>query len=54
MIAVITHQGRTWRIALDRPIDLSIPLDADSPGPRAWYVGPPRFTPVNDGRRGNT
>lgn len=51
MIAVITHQGRTWRIALDRPIDLSIPLDADSPGPRAWYVGPPRFTPVNDGRR---
>ena len=49
MIAAITHQGRTWRIALDRPFDLSIPLDPDSPGPRAWYVGPPAFTPVSDG-----
>lgn len=51
MIAEITHQGRTWRIALDKPIDLSIPLDAASEGPRAWHVGPPRFTPVNDGQR---
>ncbi len=51
MIAEITHHGRTWRIALDRPIDLSIPLDANSSGPRAWYVGPPRFTPVSDGER---
>lgn len=49
MIAEITHQGRTWRIALDKPIDLSIPLDANSPGPRAWHVGPPAFTPVRDG-----
>lgn len=51
MIAEITHHGRTWRIALDKPIDLSLPLDPDSPGPRAWQAGPPRFTPVNDGRR---
>ena len=51
MIAEITHQGRTWRIALDKPIDLSIPLDAASPGPRAWHVGPPRVTPVRDGER---
>ncbi|MBP8824384.1 MAG: cyclase family protein [Flavobacteriales bacterium] len=51
MIAAITHQGRTWRIALDQPIDLSLPLDPDSPGPRAWYVGAPAFTPVNDGER---
>lgn len=51
MIAEITHHGRTWRIALDLPIDLSIPLDADSSGPRAWHVGAPRFTPVNDGQR---
>ncbi|MEO7081415.1 MAG: cyclase family protein [Flavobacteriales bacterium] len=49
MIAEITHQGRTWRIALNDPIDLSIPLDAKSPGPRAWHVGPPAFTPVQDG-----
>lgn len=54
MIAAITHQGRTWRIALDKPIDLSLPLDPDSPGPRAWYVGPPAFTPVNDGQRDYT
>lgn len=51
MIAEITHQGRSWRIALDRPIDLSLPLDADSPGPRAWHVGPPDFTPVRDGEK---
>lgn len=49
MIAAITHHGRTWRIALNDPIDLSIPLDANSPGPRAWHVGPPTFTPVQDG-----
>lgn len=48
MIAEITHQGRVWRIALDKPIDLSIPLDAEQ-GPRAWYVGPPSFTPVEHG-----
>ncbi|MCC6841340.1 MAG: cyclase family protein [Flavobacteriales bacterium] len=54
MIAEITHQGRTWRIALDKPIDLSIPLDANSGGPRAWYVGAPAFTPVNDGQRDYT
>ncbi len=51
MIAEITHHGRTWRIALNKPIDLSIPLDATSAGPRAWHVGPPAFTPVNDGER---
>lgn len=51
MIAEITHQGRTWRIALNAPIDLSIPLDARSTGPLAWHVGPPAFTPVNDGER---
>ena len=49
MIAEITHQGRTWRIALNKPIDLSLPLDANSAGPRAWHVGPPTFTPVQDG-----
>lgn len=51
MIAEITHQGRTWRIALNKPIDLSIPLDANNGGPRAWHVGAPRFTAVNDGQR---
>jgi arylformamidase len=49
MIAEITHHGRSWRIALTDPIDLSLPLDADAPGPRAWYVGAPAFPAVADG-----
>lgn len=49
MIADISHRGRTYRIALNDPIDLSIPLDPDAPGPRAWYVGAPRMEPVRDG-----
>lgn len=51
MIAEIHHHGRKWRIALNDPIDLSIPLDAESSGPRAWHVGPPAFTPVRAGER---
>jgi arylformamidase len=51
MIAEITHQGRCYRIALNDPIDLSLPLDANSEGPRAWYAGPPRMEPVRDGDR---
>ncbi len=46
MIAEITHHGRTYRIALNDPIDLSLPLDPRAPGPRAWYLGPPLFVPV--------
>lgn len=51
MIAEIEHKGRRMRVSLDAPIDLSLPLDAEAPGPRAWYVGPPRFTAVKDGGR---
>ncbi len=49
MIATFTHHAREWRIASNDPMHLSIPLDANSPGPRAWHVGPPSFTPVTDG-----
>lgn len=49
MIAEITHQNRCYKIALNDPIDLSLPLDPASAGPRAWYVGPPRMEPVRSG-----
>ena len=49
MIAEITHHGRRFRIALNDPIDLALPLAAGAPGPRAWYVGPVEMEPVRDG-----
>ena len=49
MIADISHKGRRFRIALNDPIDLSIPLDPNAPGPRAWYVEAPRMEPVRSG-----
>lgn len=49
MIAELTHQGRTWRIALNDPIDLSTPLDPAAAGPRAWHVGAPTMVAVRDG-----
>ncbi|HMU15082.1 MAG TPA: cyclase family protein [Flavobacteriales bacterium] len=49
MIADISHKGQRYRIALNDPIDLSLPLDPDAPGPLAWYAGAPRMEPVRDG-----
>jgi arylformamidase len=49
MIAEITHRGRTIKVDLSRPIDLSLPLGPE--GPRAWYVGPVRIEPVRDGEK---
>ena len=49
MIAEISHHGRHYRIALNDPIDLSLPLDANAPGPRAWHVEAPRMEPVRYG-----
>lgn len=49
MIAEIAHNGKRYRIALNDPIDLSIPLSADAPGPRAWYVDGVRMEGVRDG-----
>lgn len=49
MIAEIDHHCRRYRIALNDPIDISLPLAAGSEGPRAWYVGPVRMEPVRDG-----
>ncbi len=49
MIAEISHHGQRYRIALNDPIDLSLPLDPNAAGPRAWYVDAPRMEPVRHG-----
>jgi arylformamidase len=51
MIAEISHNARKFKIALNDPIDLSLPLEADAIGPRAWYVGTVRMEPVQDGEK---
>jgi kynurenine formamidase len=49
MIAEITHRGRTFKIDLARPLDLSMPLRASDDNVRAWHVGSPRMEPVRMG-----
>lgn len=51
MIATIDHKGRSFRIALNDPIDLSLPLTAGASGPRAWYVAPVVMEGVRDGEK---
>lgn len=49
MIAEITHRGRTFRVDLSKPIDLSLPLHDGEGQLRAWWVGPVTMEPVHDG-----
>ncbi|MBK6829359.1 MAG: cyclase family protein [Flavobacteriales bacterium] len=49
MLAEITHRGRTFRVDLSRPLDLSLPLREGDEGARAWYVGPLTMDPVKSG-----
>ena len=46
MIADITHQGRTFRVDLERPLDLSLPLHDGKGQVRAWWVDPVRMEPA--------
>jgi len=46
MIAEITHDGRTFRVDLSEPIDLSLPLHDGEGQVRAWWVEPVRMEPV--------
>lgn len=46
MIAEITHHGRTFKVDLAKPLDLSVPLQAGEPQLRAWWVDPVRMEPV--------
>ncbi|MCW5900069.1 MAG: cyclase family protein [Flavobacteriales bacterium] len=49
MIAEITHHGRSFRVDLSKPIDLSLPLHAGEGRTKAWYVGPVTMEPVRMG-----
>ncbi|MEO8069418.1 MAG: cyclase family protein [Flavobacteriales bacterium] len=52
MIAEITHRDHHFRVDLNRPIDLSIPLHAGMPQLRAWWLDPVRMEPVEmNGKR---
>lgn len=44
MKAIINHKSKEYRIDLNEPIDISLPLS--SSGPRAWYVDPMKISPV--------
>ena len=46
MIAEITHRGRTFRVDLSKPLDLSQPLRDGDGQLRAWWVDPVRMEPV--------
>ncbi|MBL7940480.1 MAG: cyclase family protein [Flavobacteriales bacterium] len=49
MIAEISHRGRTFRVDLSKPIDLSLPLHDGEGQLRAWWVDPVRMEPVRNG-----
>jgi arylformamidase len=46
MKATIEYKSTTYQVDLSKPLDISMPLKADVTNPTAWYVSPPRFTPV--------
>ncbi len=46
MKAIITHKKETFTINLSNPLDISIPLQNGIENPNAWYLNPPKITPV--------
>lgn len=49
MIAEIAHKGRTFRVDLSKPLDLSMPLHAGPDQARAWWIDPMTMEPVRNG-----
>lgn len=49
MHAKLEHLGRTYTANLDKPLDLSMPLDTNPNRTSAWGVAPPAFEPVRMG-----
>lgn len=49
MRASLSTQGREWRIDLDRPIDLSVPIGFDGPALRHFGAPAPRSMPFETG-----
>ncbi|EDM45139.1 hypothetical protein SCB49_03424 [unidentified eubacterium SCB49] len=55
MITILKIGGKSKTVDFSKPIDLSIPLSADSQNPLAWYIDKPDIEPVNlDGWVGST
>lgn len=49
MVATIFHQGKTFRVDLFKPIDISMPLYSSEECASAWYVPPIKIEPVRNG-----
>lgn len=49
MIATIEHQGRTFRVDLEQPIDISLPLSAGEENVNAFYLPPVEIEPFRSG-----
>lgn len=49
MEAVISIDGQSFKVNLAQPIDISIPLDPNQPGPNAWNAKPFTISPVRAG-----
>jgi arylformamidase len=49
MIAEIQHHSGTLKVDFDKPIDISLPLEAGEGKASAWYVPPVRMEPVRNG-----
>ena len=46
MKTTIEYREKSFKIDLSKPIDISMPLRANSKNVTAWYVNPPEFNPV--------
>lgn len=49
MIAEIQQEGKTFKIDLSKPLDISLALRGDHKNPVAWYLQAPEIEPVKDG-----
>lgn len=46
MKTTIEHNGKSFRVDLSKPLDISIPLQASEENPLAWYQNKPTIEPV--------
>jgi len=47
--ATIKHQNKEFQIDLSKPLDISIVLQTGENNPNAWYLDPPKISPVQIG-----
>ena len=48
MKAIIEHNSHIYQIDLQKPIDISISIDASRKNVNAWYLGEPKIYPVKE------